>query len=97
VAIVFPEYYSWSEQDALDAAADSGKLDFLQVADSELADYEIGKDSEGHPEYEGIINLGNASEAFDSQNLEYFQVPVELFAPDPVIAKVIAESQENGD
>lgn len=94
VAIVFPEYYKWSEQDALDAAADSGKLDFLQISQSELADYEVGKDSEGHPEYEGIIYLGNASEAFDSENLEYFQVPVELFAQDPVIAKVIADNDE---
>lgn len=94
VAIVFPEYYAWSEQDSLDAAADSGKLDFLQIQPSELADYEVGKDDEGNPEYEGIINLGNASEPFDSENLDYFQVPVELFAKDPVIAKVIADNPQ---
>jgi hypothetical protein len=94
VAIVFPEYYAWSEQDALDEAADSGKLDFLQVSDKELADYKVGEDSEGNPEYEGIINLGNASEPFDSQALEYFSVPVALFARDPVIAKVMADNPD---
>jgi hypothetical protein len=88
-AIVFAEYYAYSEQDALDEAADSGKLDYLQVSESELADYEIGKDSEGYPEYEGIINLGNASEPFDSQSLDYFEVPANIFALDSVIMRVV--------
>jgi hypothetical protein len=94
-AIVFPEYYAYSEQDALDEAADSGKLDFLQVTEKELADYETGKDSEGYPEYEGIINLGNASEPFDQQNLDYFMVPVSLFRNDPIILDAIAESSRD--
>lgn len=94
-AIVFAEYYAYCDQDALDEAADSGKLDFLQVSDSELADYEIGKDSEGYPEYEGIINLGNASEPFDSQNLDFFTVHPSVFALDSVIAAVIERDSRN--
>jgi hypothetical protein len=95
VAIVFPEYFDYSEQDALDAAADSGKLDFLQVSPTEMDDYKTGADSEGNLEYGGIINLGNAGEPFDQEGLEYFTVPVALFAQDPVIAKVIAENSED--
>ena len=94
-AIVFPEYYSYSEQDALDEAADSGKLDFLQVSESELKDYQTGTDSEGYPEYEGIVNLGNASEPFDQENLEMFTVPVSLFLGDAVIIDVIAASSRD--
>ena len=88
-AIVFAEYYAYCEQDAMDEAADSGKLDYLQVSDSELADYKVGEDSEGYPEYEGIINLGNASEPFDSQNLDIFEVSADTFALDPVVMAVI--------
>lgn len=95
IAIVFAEYYSYCDQDALDEAADSGKLDFLQISESDLADYETGKDSEGYPEYEGIINLGNASEPFDQENLDYFTVPASLFALDPVIMAVIEEQSRN--
>ena len=88
-AIVFPEYYAYCEQDALDEAADSGKLDFLQVSKKDLEDYKTGEDSEGNPEYGGIIHLGNASEPFDSENLEMFTVPVSLFRRDPIILKVV--------
>lgn len=91
-AIVFPEYYAYCEQDALDEAADSGKLDFLQVTEKELEDYKTGEDSEGNPEYDGLIFLGNASEPFDQSNLELWTVPVSLFAGDLVIARVIEES-----
>jgi len=88
-AIVFAEYYAYCEQDALDEAADSGKLDYLQVSETELADYQVETDSEGYPEYEGIINLGNASEPFDSQNLDIFEVSADIFARDPVVMAVI--------
>ena len=88
-AIVFAEYYAYCDQDALDAAADSGKLDFLLVTENELADYQTGIDSEGYPEYEGIVNLGNASEPFDQENLDYFVVSADIFANDPVIAAVL--------
>lgn len=91
-AIVFPEYHAYCEQDALDEAADSGKLDFLQINEKELADYLVGVDeATGDCEYEGIIHLGNASEPFDQENLDYFTVPVSLFRNDPVILDVIAE------
>ena len=95
VAIVFQEYYAYSDQDALDEAADSGKLDFLLISDSELANYETGKDSEGFPEYEGIINLGNASEAFDQENLDYFIVPASLFSTDPIIMPIVEEASRD--
>lgn len=88
-AIVFAEYYAYSEQDAMDEAADSGKLDYLKVTEAELADYQVGTDGEGNPEYEGIIHLGNASEPFDSENLDLFVVPASLFESDPVIAPVV--------
>jgi hypothetical protein len=94
-AIVFAEYYAYSEQDALDEAADSGKLDYLQVTESELDDYKVGEDSEGYPEYEGIINLGNASEPFDSQNLDYFKVSADIFKLDPIVSRVIEEQSRN--
>lgn len=90
LAIVFAEYYAYCDQDALDEACDRGKLDSLQVSDVELKDYETGEVSpEGYPEYEGIINLGNASEPFDSQGLDYFTVSADLFALDPVIMAVV--------
>jgi len=95
VAIVFQEYYAYSDQDALDEAADSGKLDFLLISDSELANYETSKDSEGFPEYEGIINLGNASEAFDQENLDYFTVPASLFSTDPIIMPIVEEASRD--
>jgi hypothetical protein len=93
-AIVFPEYFAYCEQDAFDAAADSGHLDFLLVTEKELPDYQTGTDSEGYPEYAGIINLGNASEPFDQENLNMFTVPAELFAADPVIAAIIATNPD---
>jgi hypothetical protein len=88
-AIVFAEYYAYCEQDAMDEAADSGKLDYLQVTEKDLEDYKVGEDSEGYPEYEGIINLGNASEPFDSQNLDIFEVSADIFAQDPIVMVVI--------
>ena len=95
IAIVFAEYYSYCDQDALDETADSGKLDFLQVTEKELEDYKTGEDSEGYPEYEGIINLGNASEPFDQDSLDYFTVPANLFSLDPVIMPVVEEYSRN--
>ena len=89
VAIVFDEYFAYCEQDALDEAVDSGKLDFLKIQDSELDDYKTSEDSEGNPEYEGIAFLGNASEPFDQENLDCFVVSVELFRDDPIILAVI--------
>ncbi len=93
LAIVFAEYDAYCDQDALDEAADSGKLDGLMVKEEDLKDYETGNFSDdkdapngiGWPEYEGIINLGNASEPFDSQSLDIFVVSAELFAEDPAL------------
>ncbi len=63
IAVVFADSLS----DALDAAADAGKLDAFQVAGSELADY--------GPDEEGITRLGNAREPFDVQGLDYLELP----------------------
>jgi hypothetical protein len=43
IGIVFAEYDAYCEQDALDEAVDSGKLDRFQVTESELKDYETGQ------------------------------------------------------
>ncbi len=84
-AIVFAEYPAYCEQDAFDEAADSGKLDGFQVTEQELADYEVGKDSEGFPEYEGIWNLGNASEPFAGESFDCWIVKASVFADDPAL------------
>lgn len=63
VAVVFVG----SLQDALDEAADAGKLDSFQVSDDDLADY--------GPDEEGISRLGNASESFDIQALDAVELP----------------------
>lgn len=81
-AIVFSEYYSYSESDALDEAVDRGKLDGYQVTESELSDYVVGHDSEGYPEYEGITHLGNASEPFDLGAFDLWVIPARLFSED---------------
>jgi hypothetical protein len=97
LAIVFPEYYAYTEQDALDEAVDNGKLDSLLIPYAELSDYETGKDSEGNPEYDGVAFLGNASEPFNQAYLGMFSLPAKLFARDPLIAKIIAENPEETD
>lgn len=96
LAIVFPEYYAYTEQDALDEAVDAGKLDSLLISPEDLKDYQTGTDSEGNPEYDGIAFLGNASEPFDQQNLEMFTIPARLFSIDPLIAKIVVDNPEEG-
>ena len=93
--IVFGEYKAYCEQDALDECADKGKLDGLQVTPAELKDYESGDytdvgnphspDSKGWPEYEGIINLGNASEPFASESLDIWVLQASAFSEDPAL------------
>lgn len=85
LAIVFSEYYSYCEEDALDAAVGAGKLDGLQVDATELADYQVGTDSEGNPEYEGISHLGNASEMFADESLDIWILPMSTFAEEPAL------------
>jgi len=96
LAIVFSEYYAYCEQDALDEAADSGKLDGLQITPEELKDYETGTytdvgneyspDGKGWPEYDGrVVNLGNASEPFDGESLDVWILPAAWFAEDPFL------------
>lgn len=92
LAIVFSEYYAYSDQDALDEACDRDKLDSLLCSDDDLKDYQVGEDSEGCPEYEGIIHLGNASEPFASETLDYFCVKASAFKSDPVIRKMLYDA-----
>ena len=85
LGIVFPEYYSYSEEDALDELADRGKLDAYQVSESELADYQVGTSDEGYPEYEGLVHLGNASEPFDLESLDIWRVRMSELEEDPAL------------
>lgn len=59
-------------QDALDEAADSGKLDRFQVTEKDMADY--------GEEEEGISRLGNASEPYDIQALDAIELPTPAFS-----------------
>jgi hypothetical protein len=51
-------------QDALDAAVDANKLDHLQIAESEMDDYND----------ESLTYLGNAGEPFDIDTLSYIEL-----------------------
>ena len=62
VAVVFASH----PQEALDAAADAGKLDRFQVSEADLKDY---------PDDDSLAYLGNASELFDIEGLEYVELP----------------------
>jgi len=94
LAIVFAEYYAYCDQDALDEACDRDKLDSLLCSYEDLKDYEVGTDSEGYPEYEGIIYLGNASEPFACETLDLFCIKASLFKDDPAVMQVILDSME---
>jgi hypothetical protein len=54
-------------QDALDEAADAGRLDRYQLGAGELADY--------GPEEDGVARLGNAGEPFDVEGLDCIELP----------------------
>lgn len=53
-------------QDALDEAADSGKLGSFSVSEADMDDY---------PDGNGISHLGNASEPFDIDSVEAIELP----------------------
>lgn len=63
LAVVFADCL----QDALDIAADAGKLDRFQVDESEMADY--------GPDEDGLAHLGNAGEPFDIEALGALELP----------------------
>ena len=60
------------EQDAMDEACDAGLLDGLSLDAETVADWSI------HYRGEGIMRLGNASEAFDATNAWLHEAPLEL-------------------
>jgi hypothetical protein len=62
VAVVFAETF----QDALDVAADKSKLDAFKVGEADLANYE--------PDGEGLDYLGNKSEPYDLESLEWVRL-----------------------
>jgi hypothetical protein len=61
-----------SLQDALDIAADEGKLDAFKISEKELADYD--------PEEECLAYLGNACQPFDIQTLDTVELPTPTFS-----------------
>lgn len=93
IAIVFAEYPAFCEQDALDAAVDSGKLDRFRITAEELSEYETGervdvsnRNPEGYPEYdEHVAYLGNAGEPHDIESLYMWTVPASTFAEDTAL------------
>jgi hypothetical protein len=54
-------------QDALDEAADAGRLDRYQLGADELADY--------GPEEDAVARLGNAGEPFDIEGMDSIELP----------------------
>jgi hypothetical protein len=60
------------EQDALDIAADSGKIDHFKVSQDEMKDYP--DDKHGNPDGR-LCFLGNAGEPFDSESIEILELP----------------------
>ena len=67
LAVVFADCL----QDALDIAADNGKLDRFRVTEEDAADY---------PDDEGLTFLGNASEAFDIESRGVEELPNPRFS-----------------
>lgn len=57
-------------KDALDEAADHGNLDSFKVSPQELHD-----DYDNNEEHPSISYLGNASEMFDIETVESFELP----------------------
>ena len=71
-------------QEALDAAADSGKLDRYLITDADAADYpSLNTDDE-----DGITRLGNAGEPFDIETLS-------VFCLGPVRRSIVAQIAAN--
>lgn len=69
LAIVF----ALCEQDALDIAADEGRLDSFKIDEEELQkDYE--------PECKGVTFLGNTGEPYDIQTLGMIELPNPKFS-----------------
>lgn len=68
LAVVFADCL----QDALDEAADAGKLDRYQVSEKEMGDYE--------PDGGGLCYLGNAGEPFDIESLGVVELPNPKFS-----------------
>lgn len=79
LAVVFAE----NLQDALDIAADAGKLDRYQVHSDDLKDYADMR-ADGHPDWdsahERLAHLGNASEPYDIESLGIMELPAPAFS-----------------
>mgnify|MGYP000290361475 CR=1 FL=1 len=57
-------------QDALDAAVDADKMDRFLIAEADYGDYDIEGNADGR-----VTFLGNASEPFDIESLDYIELP----------------------
>lgn len=92
LAIVFAEYYAYSDQDAMDEAADSGKLDGMKCSEGDLEDMQVDNFDSENPEYHGVGYYGNASEPFADETLDYFCVKASAFKSDEVIRKMLYDA-----
>jgi hypothetical protein len=84
-AVVFAEYPTFCEDDALGVAAGAGRLDAFRLTDAELADYQTGTDGDGKPEYDGVVFLGGKQEPFALESLECWAVSARQFSEDPAL------------
>lgn len=81
IAVVFAS----DSQEALDIAADAGKLDSLLISPSAIDNYDEKE--------EGITRLGNACKPFDIERLDLFPLPPVRFS---FAAMFMAEMKEEG-
>lgn len=68
LAVVFADCL----QEAIDIAADDGRLDQFRVSEEELKDY--------GPDGDGLAYLGNAGEPFDIESLGAIELPTPKFS-----------------
>lgn len=92
LAIVFADYYGYCEQDALDEAADSGKLDGMLCDDSDLLDMRVDNFDEENPEYHGVMYLGNYGRPYASESIDMFCIRANGFKSDEAIRKMLYEA-----
>jgi hypothetical protein len=74
LALVFAR----NEQDAFDDAADDGKLDSMKLAELTITSNEYGEET-GENGCQ-VVRLGNASEAFDMNNVGIVEIPMPKFS-----------------
>lgn len=89
LAVVFAR----CEQDAMDDAADAGKLDGLKIDESDT-DFDIESDTYNGEE---VLRLGNASEPFDQSYLGIVEIPVPKFSLAGLLFAAMVDADNDGD